>query len=268
MPHRWYQVNSGIIFVPLLWVLVTMPSLASNRSPTSAQSESVWSLRGFFAKFDILGAILLGTSVFSLILALELGGSKLGWGSAALIVTYLTAISSTVAFIYVELDRPGKALIPLNFLNNKTVGFAIGCNSIAMFGYTAVRTLFPVSFGHLLIVAQSLYQISFFLQAEAYANSNSSNSGLSPLYVGLGLGFLVGGLYVRATGNAMAAVFIASSLTTICYASLASGFVGAYPTRIMEIMRQSFVLTLKPRDWWHAELGGSHVVGGIARDNL
>ncbi|KAL7919156.1 major facilitator superfamily domain-containing protein [Trichoderma austrokoningii] len=204
----WYQVNSGIIFVPLLWILVTMPSLASNRSPTSAQSGNAWSLRGFFAKFDILGAALLVTSVFSLILALELGGSKLGWGSTALMITYLMAISSTVAFIYVEINRPGKALIPLNFLRNKTVGFAIGCNSIAMFGYTA-----------------SLYQISFFLQAEAYANSNSSNSGLSPLYVGLGLGFLVGGLYVRATGNAMAAVFIASSLTSICYVSLASGFV-------------------------------------------
>ncbi|KAK1244006.1 hypothetical protein MKX08_002144 [Trichoderma sp. CBMAI-0020] len=200
----WYQVNSGIIFVPLLWVLVSMPSLVSNRSPTSAQAENVWSLRGFFAKFDILGAALLGTSVFSLILALELGGSKFGWGSAALIVTSLTAISSTVAFIYVEINKPGKALIPLNFLSNKTVGFAIGCNSIAMFGYTV---------------------ISFFLQAEAYANSNSSNSGLSPLYVGLGLGFLVGGLYVRATGNALAAVFIASSLTSICYVSLASGFV-------------------------------------------
>ncbi|EHK41962.1 hypothetical protein TRIATDRAFT_322098 [Trichoderma atroviride IMI 206040] len=222
----WYQVNSGIIFVPLLWVVVTMPSLASNRSPASAQSENVWSLRGFLAKFDILGAALLGTSVFSLILALELGGSKLGWGSAALIVTSLTAILSTVAFIYVEINRPGKALIPLNFLSDRTVGFAIGCNSIAMFGYTAVSiVLSPGDFVHLLIVAQSLYQISFFLQAEAYADPNSSNSGLSPLYVGLGLGFLVGGLYVRATGNAMAAVFFASSLTSICYVSLASGFV-------------------------------------------
>lgn len=248
-----------------------MPSLASNRSPTSAQSENVWSLRGFVAKFDILGATLLGTSVFSLILALELGGSKLGWGSAALIVTYLTAISSTVAFIYVEINRPGKALIPLNFLSNKTVGFAIGCNSIAMFGYTAVCiVLSPGDFVHLLIVAQSLYQISFFLQAEAYANSNSSNSGLSPLYVGLGLGFLVGGLYVRATGNAMAAVFIASSLTSICYVSLASGFVGAYSMfySSITIMRQSSMLTLKIRDWWDAELGGSHVVGGISRDDL
>ncbi|KAL6886797.1 major facilitator superfamily domain-containing protein [Trichoderma evansii] len=177
--RSWYQVNSGIIFVPLLWVLVTMPSLASNRSPTSAQSENVWPLRGFFAKFDILGATLLGTPVFSLILALELGGSKLGWGSAALIITYFTAISSTVAFIYVETNKPGKVLIPLNFLSNKTVAIAIGCNSIAMFGYTA-----------------SLYQISFFLQAEAYANSNSSNSGLSPLicYVSLTSGFLIGGM--------------------------------------------------------------------------
>ncbi|KAH7171288.1 hypothetical protein EDB81DRAFT_753684 [Dactylonectria macrodidyma] len=69
---------------------------------------------------------------------------------------------------------------------------------------------------------KSIYQVSFYLQTLQYSRSDSSNAGLSPLYVGLGCGFLIGGIYVRTSGKTRAMVTFSAAVTSCSYALLAS----------------------------------------------
>jgi hypothetical protein len=68
--------------------------------------------------------------------------------------------------------------------------------------------------------------ISFELQVTLYGTKGGAGSGLSLLYVGLGLGFLIGGVVVRRTGAFRLAVVVSAARASVRYAVLASSVIG------------------------------------------
>jgi len=68
--------------------------------------------------------------------------------------------------------------------------------------------------------------ISFELQVTLYGTKGGAGSGLSLLYVGLGLGFLIGGVVVRRTGAFRPAVVVSAARAGVWCAMLASSVTG------------------------------------------
>lgn len=68
--------------------------------------------------------------------------------------------------------------------------------------------------------------ISFELQVTLYGTKGGASPGLSLLYVGLGLGFLIGGVAIRRTGAFRLVVIVSTTCASVCYAVLASSVIG------------------------------------------
>jgi hypothetical protein len=69
--------------------------------------------------------------------------------------------------------------------------------------------------------------ISFELQAALYGTKGGADPGLSLLYVGLGIGFLIGGVVVRRTGAfRLVVVVVGTACASVCYAVFASLVIG------------------------------------------
>jgi hypothetical protein len=72
----------------------------------------------------------------------------------------------------------------------------------------------------------SIYVISFELQVTLYGTKGGAGPGLSLLYVGLGLGSLIGGVVVRRTRAFRLVVVVSTARAGACYAVLASSVIG------------------------------------------
>ena len=68
--------------------------------------------------------------------------------------------------------------------------------------------------------------ISFELQVTLYGTKGGADPGLSLLYVGLGIGFLIGGVVVRRTGAFRLVVVVGTACASVCYVVLASPVIG------------------------------------------
>ena len=60
--------------------------------------------------------------------------------------------------------------------------------------------------------------ISFELQVTLYVTKGDAGLGLSLLYAGLGLGFLISGAVVRMTGAFTLVVIVSTADVSVCYA--------------------------------------------------
>jgi hypothetical protein len=68
--------------------------------------------------------------------------------------------------------------------------------------------------------------ISFEFQVTLYGTKGGAGPELSLPYVGLGLGFLIGGVVVRRTGAFRLVVVVGAACANVCYAVLTSSMIG------------------------------------------
>lgn len=103
--------------------------------------EPVKNIRGF-KNFDILGALLLGICLGTLVLVLDQGQSW-GWMSGTSIISYIISIASFVSFLLVE-KRQKEPVVDLKFFKNITFSAAIITSFISFMGMIGGIFLIPL----------------------------------------------------------------------------------------------------------------------------
>ena len=68
--------------------------------------------------------------------------------------------------------------------------------------------------------------ISFELQVTLYGTKGGADPGLSLLYVGLGLGFLIDSVVARRMGAFRLVAVVGTACASVCYVVLASPVIG------------------------------------------
>ncbi len=128
---RWiFYINIPLGLLALAVIWLTMPVIihgARKRLP-----------------IDVGGALLLGTTLVPLLLALVWGGSQYAWGSSMIQILFAVAIASFIAFIIVE-ERAQDPILPLSLFKNRaftTSVVTVFLTAVAMFGSIIFLPLF------------------------------------------------------------------------------------------------------------------------------
>jgi EmrB/QacA subfamily drug resistance transporter len=103
--------------------------------------ENVRSVRGF-QNFDILGSLLLGTALGTMVLLLD-QGQAWGWGSANSIISYLVILITFVLFIITE-KREKEPIVDLKFFKIPTFSAALITSFISFMGLIGGIFLIPL----------------------------------------------------------------------------------------------------------------------------
>jgi EmrB/QacA subfamily drug resistance transporter len=96
--------------------------------------------------FDAPGAILLAGSVTLLLFAVN-RGPEWGWSSPAVLIGFVGAPLSALAFVFVERRAP-EPLLPLDYLRRRNFAFPIGAQALANFAYMGGFILAPQLLAH------------------------------------------------------------------------------------------------------------------------
>lgn len=92
-------------------------------------------------RFDILGAVLMSLSMFSLSLALTLG-QELGFSSAAILGAFALSAVTAIAFVYVEL-RVDSPMVELRLFRNPMLTVSVVTGFMVFAGLSATFFLMP-----------------------------------------------------------------------------------------------------------------------------
>lgn len=72
-------------------------------------------------RIDVLGTLLIIPSIICLLIGLQWGGNKYGWGDVRIIVLFVVFASLVIGFGYVQHRQQDDAVLPPRILKNKTV---------------------------------------------------------------------------------------------------------------------------------------------------
>lgn len=111
-----------------------------NTKTASANAEDAEVKGNSIAQMDFAGALLLGVSILTLMLPLELGGTKLPWTHPVIAILFVSAVSLLCLFLAVELWWARNPIVPVRLLKNREVlaSYAISAlMGVAQFGVSA-----------------------------------------------------------------------------------------------------------------------------------
>lgn len=151
-------------------------------------------------RVDFLGAAILISAVFTLLLALD-RGSNVSWTAIVTLVNLGVSIPLFVGFILVEMKVAKEPFAPGHIIFHPTMIACFLCNFFSMAGWLA-----------------ALFYIPLYFQAVDDVSSTGAGLRLIPSIIFGVLGSLFGGFYMHRTGRFY-------WLTVICYAQLVLGMI-------------------------------------------
>lgn len=89
--------------------------------PPTSHGTQESSISSRLARIDALGALLLGATVLSLMMPLEIGGQKIPWSHPIIFALFAAGIVLAVAFVLVESRWAKEPIFPLRLLRNAQV---------------------------------------------------------------------------------------------------------------------------------------------------
>jgi MFS family permease len=188
---RWAFIGQG----PICLVAFIAVSLALN---LPKRDDSHWKKK--FARIDFLGAAVLISAVFTLLVALD-RGSNVSWKATITLVTLGLSLPLFVIFILVEMKFAKEPFAPGRVIFSRTMIACFLCNFFSMAGYLA-----------------ALFYVPLYFQAVDGLSSTGAGLRLIPAIVGSVIGSLFGGFYMQKTGRFY-------WLTVICYLQLTIGMI-------------------------------------------
>jgi EmrB/QacA subfamily drug resistance transporter len=122
----YINIPLGILGVFMAWTII---------------QEPVTQIKGI-KNFDVLGSLLLGVSLGTMVLVLD-QGQTWGWLSNKSIISYIVSTVSMVVFIFVENYQP-EPVVDLKFFKNQTFSAAIITSFISFGGMMGGLFLIPI----------------------------------------------------------------------------------------------------------------------------
>lgn len=153
--------------------------------------------KGVKRSIDYAGAILLTTTLSSLVIYTSIGGTVLPWFAPAALLLPVIAVAALIAFIFVE-RRAAEPILPLSLFRNNAVlvsngvGFIVGT---AMFGTIT-------------------YMPSYLLIVQGFSPTQAG-FGLLPMMIGLIGSSTLSGLFMSRTGRYKILPIISTALLAV-----------------------------------------------------
>ncbi|KAI9727502.1 MAG: hypothetical protein M1828_006444 [Chrysothrix sp. TS-e1954] len=192
---RWcFYINLPIGFVTMLVIAIWFQNPRIN--PNAGLP-----LRDKLRRLDLLGTAVFVPSIVALLLALQWGGSKYGWGNARIIVLLVLFVILLAVFVYIQYRKQDLATLPPRIITQRSVIagmlFAV-CNnaSLGVINYY-VRVLItypPYALTYL------SYQMPIYFQSVKQRNPAQSGIWTLPAVVGLIISITICGPGITCCG--------------------------------------------------------------------
>ena len=126
---RWcFYIN-----VPLGFIALVLIAIFFENPRTSTFASLTWKEKA--SRLDLLGTAVFVPSITSLLLALQWGGSKYGWGDVRIVVLLCLSLTLLVAFGFQQWRKADDATLPPRVFGSRSLlsGFWFSfCNSSAL----------------------------------------------------------------------------------------------------------------------------------------
>ncbi|KAK9771493.1 putative Major facilitator superfamily transporter [Seiridium cardinale] len=194
---RWSFLGQAPIFfiaVVLCWIVLP-PLKTASRTDTKLKSQ--------LGRIDFAGASLLGLGIFSLMLPLEIGGSKLPWNHPAIICLFIAGSILIGAFLTVEEYWAREPIFPVRLLHNRNVVlsyFIFGCQMAAQL--------------------TMMFSVPLYFQVTQRSSSTVAGAHLFPAVAGNTVGALAAGHIIKKTGHYRSLIIFATVAGILCYSLL------------------------------------------------
>ncbi|KAJ3873568.1 ABC transporter [Lentinula edodes] len=179
---RWcFFINlpiGGISLLAITFLLKASPPLGSD--PTKRSMNHIFHQ---ILKVDYVGATLVAAAVTCLVLALQWGGNTKAWSDKAVIISFVFAGVTTVAFIVWEIYIGENAMVPTQIFKSRSV-------------YAIITYSFLTRFSLLLFS----YYIPIFYQAVRHRSATESGINLLPFMLSVVLSVIGSGQLVGRFG--------------------------------------------------------------------
>ncbi|KAI0146708.1 major facilitator superfamily domain-containing protein [Pestalotiopsis sp. NC0098] len=195
---RWSFLGQAPIFaVATLICWYILPPLKPESSDVAGGSDSLGKKLG---RIDFTGAVLLGLGIFSLMLPVEIGGSKLPWGHPVIVGLFAVGGLLLTAFFFVEKIWAREPIFPVRLLRNKN---AVLCFLIAGCQLSAQLAM--------------MYSVPLYFQVTQRSSSTIAGAHLFPAVVGNTIGALAVGYLIKKTGRYKALIIFATCAGMLSY---------------------------------------------------
>ncbi|EMC94812.1 hypothetical protein BAUCODRAFT_562953 [Baudoinia panamericana UAMH 10762] len=191
---RW----SFIVQAPLCLVAFIAVSFALHL-PTTDDAD--WKKK--LARIDFLGAAVLISAVFTLLLALD-RGSNVSWSATITIVSISVSVPLFMIFVLVERKVAKEPFAPGHIIFNRSMFACYACNFFSIGTFMAM-----------------LFYVPLFLQATEGLSATGASIRLIPVVLCSVTGSLGGGIYMQRSGKYY-------WLTVLAYSGVLIGAVGAF----------------------------------------
>ncbi|KAK5659228.1 hypothetical protein OQA88_1319 [Cercophora sp. LCS_1] len=176
------------------------PSSPAPSSPSSSSSSAATTNTSKFSRIDIKGSILFATSIITLLLPLELGGTpQLPWTSPPILALFTLSILLLTLFIRVEKRHP-EPILPLEIFHRR--------DAVLSFLIMGLQTAAQISL---------MFSVPLYFQVTNRLSNTASGLHLVPAVVGNAIGGLLAGLAIKKTGRYKALTIFSVTCSSFCY---------------------------------------------------
>ena len=169
------------INLPLGVAAIALVAFGYHDAISHSGGELSWTSK--LKRFDWLGTIFMVPAIVCLLLALQWGGIKFGWGDARIIVLFVLFAGLIAAFGYRQYQLQENATLPPRIMMTKSVLAACWFSCCTNASLTVTE-----------------YYMSIYFQGVKGYTATQSGLHMTPLLVGITIGSLCGGLGVTWLG--------------------------------------------------------------------
>ncbi|OAL51173.1 MFS general substrate transporter [Pyrenochaeta sp. DS3sAY3a] len=179
--------------IAIVLISITLPSRLSHRVDKETMGSK-------FARIDFVGATFMTLSILSLLVPLEIGGSRIPWSSPAIIILFLGAAVFGSIFLAVEGWVSKEPIVPLTLLRQRDI---LVPSSVMAFQSAAQIGL--------------MFTVPLYFQVTAGASNTTAGAHLFPAVAGNALGGVLSGSIIYRTGRYKVLILIATILSSTGY---------------------------------------------------
>jgi predicted MFS family arabinose efflux permease len=190
-----------LVQVPPTLAALAMVALAL-KVPTVKTTDKTQSNWDRVKRIDFTGALFLGTTILSLCLILDLGGTRLPWASHWIFVLLGTTFASGVVFI-ISAKRAAEPIFPLELATH----FVVVTNYVVILLQTTAQSALMVT-------------VPIYFQVTAAASTSEAGAHLIPAFAGNTLGGLITGYCIKRTGRYKPLTILSPIMGVLCTLTL------------------------------------------------
>ncbi|KAI0123937.1 major facilitator superfamily transporter [Xylariales sp. AK1849] len=195
---RWSFLGQAPMFlVAIVCCFLAIPN--THRASQGSQDQNIANVN-FFARIDLAGILLLGLSILTLMLPIELGGVKVSWTHPFIFMLFGVGAILLLLFVATEAWWATNPVFPIRLLKNREIlacYFVIGTISAAQ---TAL-----------------VFSVPLYFQITQRVSNTVAGAHLFPAVFGNAIGGLAAGRLIRRTGGYKAVAVAASLSGSISY---------------------------------------------------